>query len=222
MPMTTWHIILVPVALLIAGLMRQVFIVRKKNIRLLLADEFLSKFLDWCNSRGQDHTLYNWLLSKSETVQTMLGGGGLMHIRRPFESGYHPNVPVILNAIPEIQHEWRDDWRKGRTIETYAQMVDGCLRRFIGSTEEQLRRERTRLFNPLVLFCGGVAWLMELPLFILSETKIISTSQRAIIANGRLFSFFSGVVTLATLIATLMTIVMGWDGFVKVLGSWRK
>lgn len=220
--MATWQVILIPICLVAAGFVRQVLILRKKALRLDLATEFLNKFLDWCNGRAQDHSLYNWMLGKSETVQTMLGAGGLIHLRRPFENGYHPNCPIILNAIPEIQREWSDSWRDSQTIQTYGQMVDGCLRRFIGSTEEQLRRERARLFNPLVLFCGGVAWLMELPLFILSETKFITTSRRMIIANGRLFSLLSGVVTLATLVATIMTIVMGWDKFAAVVAGWAK
>jgi hypothetical protein len=192
--MTSWHIILIPIGLMITGLVRQLLIVRKKRLRLGLAEEFLRQFIEWFNCNGQDPSIYNWLLNKSETVQTMLGACGLVHLRRPFESGYHPNCPIILNGISEIAREWRNDWRDGQTIQTYAHMVDSSLRRFIGSTEEQYRRERTRLFNPLVLFCGGVAWLMELPLVILSETKIITASRRAIIANGRLFSLASGIV----------------------------
>jgi hypothetical protein len=221
--MSTWEIILIPVVLMVAGVIRQVLILRKKALRLDLATEFLNKFLEWCNGRAEDHSLYNWMLNKSETVQTMLGSGGLMHIRRPFESGYHPNVPVILSGIPEIQRAWHEGWRvHDQVISAYTQTIDGCLRRFIGSTEEQRRRERARLFNPLVLFCGGVAWLMELPLFILSETNIISTSRRMIIANGRLFSLLSGIGTIATLIATIMAIVMGWDRFAVVVTGWMK
>ena len=220
--MTTWQIILIPIGLMLIGLIRQVAILRKKVLRLDLATEFLNKFLEWCNGRAQDHSLYSWMLSKSEIVQTMLAGGGLMSIRRPFENGYHQNVPVILNAIPELQREWCDYLRDGRAIQTWAQMVTDCLQRFIGTTEEEHRRERSRLFNPLVLFCGGVAWLMELPLFILSETKIITTSRRMVIASGRAFSLLSGVVTLATLVATIMTIAMGWDKFAAVVAGWVK
>ncbi|MBC8217822.1 MAG: hypothetical protein H8E73_05100 [Planctomycetes bacterium] len=220
--MSTWIVILVPLGTLLVGFMRQQSILRNKMSRINLATEFLNNFLEWCNSRGQDHSLYNWLLSKSETVQTMLGTRGLIHLRKPFESGYHRNCPIILNAIPEIEREWCNEWRVGRTIQIYGQMVDGCLRRFIGSTEEQLRCERIRLFNPVVLFCGGVAWLMELPLFILSETKIITTTRRALIANGRVFSLLSGLTSLAVLTATIMTIVMGWEKFNAIVTGWIK
>ena len=225
--MTTWHIILTLIVLMVIGLIRQRHIVRKKVLRIDLATEFLSKFVEWCNGQAKDHALYNWMLNKSETAQTMLGGGGLIDVRPPCANYIVHNHAVILNEIPEIQKEFFDDLRTFNSIAhknlaTRIQMVDSCLRRFIGTTEEEHRRERTRLFNPLVLFCGGVAWLMELPLFILSETKIITTSRRAIIANGRLFSLLSGIVTLATLVATTMTIVMGWEGFVAIVTKWTK
>lgn len=219
--MTTWQIILIPVALIVLGLIRQLLILRKKTIRVNLATEFLHTFIEWCEGHARDHSLYNWILHHSETVQTMLASGGLTSLRRPFESGYHTNYPVILNAIPEIRQMFGNDlFCLRENHHTMIQLVDGCLRRFIGRTEEQHRSERTRLFNPLILFCGGVAWLMELPLFILSEANIITTSRRAIIVNARAFSLLSGVVTLVTLVATVMTIIMGWDEFVAVVTSW--
>jgi len=225
--MSTWQIILIPIGLMLIGLLRQLAILRKKVLRLDLATEFLNKFLEWCNGQAKDHSLYNWMLGKSETVQTMLAGGGLIDFRPPFANYIHHNYPVILNEVPEIQKEFYDDLRTFNSIAhqnlvARIQMVDGCLRRFIGTTEEEHRRERTRLINPLVLFCSGVAWLMELPLFILSETKIITSSRRAIIVNGRLFSLVSGLVALAALAGTIITIVTGWDRFVQIVTGWVK
>jgi hypothetical protein len=225
--MTTWQIILIPVGLMILGLIRQMLILRRKTQHLSLADEFLGKFVEWCNGEARDHSLYNWMLSKAVAIQTMLAGGGLIHYRPPFANYIHRNYPVILNEIPEIQKEFLDDLRSFNSIAAQnlnirIQMVDGCLRRFMGSTEEEHRRERGRLFNPLVLFCGGIAWLMELPLFILSETKIITTNRRAIIVNGWLFSLASGILALAALVGTIITIVTGWERFVQIATGWMK
>lgn len=225
--MTTWQIILIPLVLMVLGFVRQVLILRRKMMRLSLAGEFLRKFIEWCNGEAKDHALYNWMVSKAEAVQTMLAGGGLIDFRPPFANYIHRNYPVILNEIPEIQKEFFGDLRSfnsiaAQNLNARVQMVDGCLRRFIGTTEEEHRRERGRLFNPLVLFCGGIAWLMELPLFILSETKIITASRRAIIVNGRLFSLVSGIVALAALAGTIITIVTGWERFVQIVTGWVK
>lgn len=225
--MSTWQIILIPIGLVVVGLVRQVLILRKKHIRLGLAQEFLGRFIGWFNSKGEERESYNWMTEQSDTVQMMLGGSGVMAFSDPLRGIRANNWPIVLNALPEINHAFSDrdyGWLEpmSRRNLQLAQYVENCLRRFIGSTEEQLRRERSRLFNPLVLFCGGVAWLMELPLFILSETKIITSSRRAIIVNGRLFSLVSGLVALAALAGTIITIVTGWDRFVQIVTGWVK
>lgn len=225
--MTTWQIILIPVGLVLIGLVRQLRVVHAHATRADLAGEFLTKFVQWCAGHAKDHSLYNWLLDKSEAVQAMLGATGLMSIRRPFENGYHQNVPVILNEVPQIQSAFFGDMRNhsrfaAENLAESIRIVDCCLRRFIGSTEEQFRRERKRLLNPLSLFCGGVAWLLGLPLFILSETGIITASRRAVIVNGRLFSLLSGILALAALAGTIITIVTGWERFVAIVTGWVK
>jgi len=178
--MTTWQIIFILIGLMGIGLIRQRYVLHRKDLRLNLACEFLNNFIEWCNGQARDHTLYNWMLSKSENVQDMLGTTGRVSLRRPFENGYHLNFPIILNGIPEIQRELREDDPNNDTFCFYVQTINDCLRRFIGRTEEELSRERGRSFNPIVLFCGGVAWLMELPLLILSETKIITANRRTV------------------------------------------
>ena len=223
--MANWQIILVLVGLLIAGFVRQRFVLTNIIERLDLVDEFLNRFIEWCNGEAKDQAHYNWMVEKSNIVQDMLGRSGLIDFRPPFANYMHPNYAVILNEIPEIQKEFFDDLRTfnsiaKRNLLAHIRMVDSCLRRFIGSTEEQLKRERARLRNPLVLFCAGAACLMELLLYLLSECKIISTRRRAVIVNGKIFSVLSGLFTLATLIAAIITIVIGWDAFWKALADW--
>ena len=79
-----------------------------------------------------------------------------------------------------------------------------------------------RVLNPLVLFCGGIAWILEIPLFILSEANIISANRRAIIVNGKTFSLLSSIVTLATLAGTVIGIVKEWDQFQKTVAGWLR
>jgi len=220
--MTTWHATLIPVALVIMGLLRQSRILHEKNARLALAKDFLDRFISWYKDRGRDRSAYNWMVERSDTVQAMLGRSGVMGITDRLRGLRANNWPIVLNALPEINHAFSDrDYGSlspmSRRTQRLVQGVEHSLRRFIGSTQQQLNREKWRLFNPIVLFCGGVALVLELPLFILSEFKIISTTRRVIIANGKVFSLLSGVMTIATLVATLMTIVLGWDRFLEVL-----
>jgi len=225
--MNNWQIVLALVVLLVIGATKQFIFLRSLAKQHKLAHTFLSKFIEWCNGQGQDHPLYNWILSKSEVVQAALGNSGLMNIRRPFENGYHTNVPILLNSVPEIRNAFHNDLLSENSISQAnlafsIQSVDGCLRRHIGSQGEQLHREKLRLFNPLVWFGGGIAWLMELPLTILSEAGGISSQRRIAIISGRLFSLFSGLTALASFITAVMAIVLGWDKFVSVITQWVK
>ena len=225
--MNTWQIILALVVLLFIGGVRQLLALRYCVKQHELACEFLGKFIEWCNGRANDNALYDWILRKSEVLQLALGHSGLMNIRRPFESGYHTNVPILLNSIPEIHHAFHDEMFRGNSISQNnlafsIQSVDGCLRRFIGSQEERIRRERFRLLNPAVWFGGGIAWLMELPLAILSEAGGISSHRRMAIVSSRIFSLFSGLVALASFVATAMAIVLGWETFISIITRWAQ
>ena len=64
--MTTWQIILFPIGLIVVGLVRQIFILHKKHVRLNLVREFLKRFIEWFNNKGQDspyERLFNFLKS---------------------------------------------------------------------------------------------------------------------------------------------------------------
>jgi len=218
--LTSWHVILVSFGLVIVGLLRQVVKLHDKRRTLRLTKEFLSKFTEWRKGEGEDQSLYNWMLGKAETVQAVLGTIGLMSVRRPFENTYQHDCPVILNAIPEIERAWHDRSCDNDTVDFHVQSVDVSLRRFIGSMEEEVRRDTTRLFNPLLLLCSGVGWVLELPLLVLNESNVITGRQRAIIAAGKLFSLLQAVGTVLMLVVALMTIVIKWDEFVGIVTGW--
>jgi|GEM_PF-1639145 len=225
--MSTWYIVLALAALLAIGAVRQYLFLQSLIKRLELMKEFLNKFIEWCNGGGQDQAIYNWLLSKSEVVQIELGTTGLTHYRRPFENAYLTNVPIILNFIPEILKIFHNGMLSFSSFSQESQIfhiqaVDECLRRHIGSREELLENERKRLFNPLVWFGGGIAWLMELPLTILSEAGGISSELRGRIVRGKVFSFFSGIAAVATFFAAIVAIVIGWDKFISIISQWMK
>jgi hypothetical protein len=108
---TRFEVSLIPASLVVIGLIRQIVIERRRVLQINQATEFLGNFIQWCNGEGADHSLYNWMLSKSDTVQTMLAGHGLISFRPAFANFTHSNYPVILNAIPEIQKEFAGDLR---------------------------------------------------------------------------------------------------------------
>ncbi len=213
--MTTWQIILIPAVLLVIGLIRQIVILFKESQKIRLVEEFLEKFTQWCEGDGKDKELYNWMLDKSHTVQTTLGSFGYAEYRNSARGIQVPDYPLVLAGIPEIYQDCTNAWPDELIC-----AVDSHLRQFIGAAKEQKHREKMRVFNPPVLLCGGVAWLMELLLVILSETKIITTSRRAIIADSQVFFLLSGVGAIIAIIAGLMAIVTGCEKFATIVTGW--
>ena len=225
--MSTWYIGLGVIVMLIVGFIKQFFAIRSHIGQHELVSEFLGKFIDWCNGRGQDYSLYNWLIKKSETVQVALGQTGLMNVRKPFENRYHADMPIILNFIPEIHNEFSNDPTYRGSISQSnlsfsIQSVDGCLRRFLGTKATVIGNEQKRLWNPFVWFGGGIRWLLEIPLILLSESGGLSNRRRTAIVKGRIFSFFSGSVSLAAFVGTVMSIILGWDKCVEIVKDWLK
>lgn len=214
--MNIWYCIVVLAILIILGFIHEYLKLKQKANQLELTTVFLSKFIEWVNGNRDNFELYNWLTIKSEIVQRMLGHIGIIAFRAPFGLYTTNNYPVILNAIPEIYREGRNSLGGG-DIATYAQMVDNCLRRFIGLNQEYLDGQRKRLFNPIVLLCSGTAWILEFPIYILSECKIIGETSRLKIINGKVFSFVSGITALLTLFSIIMGIIMGWENFINAL-----
>jgi len=216
--MATLYVIVLLVALLLIGWMRQFWVLRQMGERMELANEFLGRFVSWFNGGAENHALYDWILKKSHTVQMMLGRGGLMDLRQPNEKVFHHNVPVIINAIPLVLKH-RDNEQSTQTLAGY---VDIALRHFIGSQEDKMRQEQKRLHNPLSWFFGGVSFILELPLIVLSESKLITPAQRKHFAEGHVFSLLSSIASLAAFAATVMSLVTGWGPFRSILRGWIK
>jgi len=167
------------------------------------------------------------LLEKSEIVQAALGHSGRMNYRPACERYYIVDTPIILNFIPTIQSEFQDTTRhRGSISQTnlgfMVRSVEECLRRFIGTDETRISRERRRFYNPLVWFGGGIRWILEIPLILLSESGGLSSRRRTAIVKGRIFSFFSGSVSIAAFVGTVMSIILGWDKCVEIVKDWLK
>ena len=218
--MRTWQIILVLLLFPVIGFVSKLLRMKREAKYINLVVEFLGKFISWVDGEGKDYQLYNWLIAKSDFVQTIIGRFGLIHFRAPFNSYTVKNYPVILNAIPEIQKQFNETYHTGLSF--YITTVDGCLRRYLGSQEELNKDDINNLLNPVKLFCGGVAWILELPIYFLTECKIISSSLSLSIINGKIFCIFSGLATLVTIITGIMAMVMGWNNFISVVSSFMK
>ena len=215
--MTLWITVILMIILMAFGAFRQILRYRREKQQLILATDYLGTFLTFCNGGGSDAEAYCWLVEQSELLQGILGRIGLMDFRRPFESGYQHNRPVILNFLPDVRAAFQGDIIAQRSFDSTFNAIDGCLRRYIGVQKEKIHREQQRLFNPAVWFGGGIAAILEFVLSIVAEAAGLPLQRRHDIVTGRVFSALSGAVSLITFLSAIITILVSWKEFLAVI-----
>lgn len=213
--MSVWLWILFLVTIVLIGLIRCVLDVRRLIKDKLFAESFLIKFCEWTNSRGESFERYNWMLAHSEKMQAKLGGTGILAVyRAPYNAFVANNFAIILNLLPELNRAFRTN-RIDEATHVQGEMVDGCLRRYIGSLDNKWNDMARRIFNPIAWFFAGTGTLLRLPLMVLNESKIISNSRSEELADSRIFAFINFFVTLATFISSIIAIVKDWNVLIK-------
>jgi len=198
--MNTWHTAIVLTGLLVVGLARQLFLLRKKQGQIYLAKQFLKILTLWYNGNGEDHDAYNVLLSQLDSMQRMMHN---------VDSGYAHS----LAGITGMRREFADRWCDRQSITNRFLTAEASIRRFIGSSETYLCEQRRRLCNPILLLISGIRATLETPLMILSETNVISGNSRNSIINSKPFSFLHSVTVLVTLLQAIRSVVNEWGWF---------
>jgi len=216
-----WYVLSGIAVLLILGFLRHLLRLRETRAQIGRANVFLSDFIEWCDGQVASDAVYSRVLGQADVVQRMLGPIGRSTFRRPYETTYHQNYPIIINAVTEIRRGVGEE-HKYKFLAGLQQMAEDSVVRFIGIKEDEMEKQKRRRWHPLVLFCGGIAWCLELPLFILSETNVISADSRTIIVNGKAFSVLAAAGTCLAMFAATITIVTGWERFFKILAAWIK
>jgi hypothetical protein len=209
------------VGLLILGLIRilkDYFLFQEK---IQSVTEFLNKFEDYLESQGNDFNSYSWLMKKSPKVQSDMGGYGIAaQFRTPYAHHYtHVNYPLILNIIPEIRKELsqHSSLQNIAALREYEAIIHESIWHYTGVLNEYLDQHKKRLKNPAIWFTEGISWLLLLPISILSWVGLFGETLVRKIARNQLFKILAGLVTLLGAVSTIMTIVIGWDAFMKTL-----
>jgi hypothetical protein len=133
------------------------------------------------------------------------------------------NYQLLLNELPDIRRQFSNgNYRVfgGELLLGQIHSVKDCLHRYIGFAEGVRDREKKRRWNPIVWLASGVGWVLAIPVSLLKETGLLSAARTSSIVNSKLFSLAKFLVGAAGLFSTVMSIAMGWDGFVALLAGW--
>jgi uncharacterized membrane protein len=206
--------------LLIIGFVRIFHEVTRIAQKINSANKFLDKFRKYMSSQGTDYQIYAWLIQKSPKIQLEMGEFGYVaSFRPPYANYIINNYQIILNIIPEIRKEIEDDSfsRNVRVINEYGALIQESLLRHLGSLSDNLEAEKKRLKNPIIWLTEGISWVLLFPISVLHWVGVIGETIVIKIAHNPLFKIIAGVITILGALSTIMTIIVGWDSFLKTV-----
>lgn len=179
--------------------------------KIKFADDFLDHFRKYYTNGGRDMDTYQWLVFRSNKMQSQLGVIGIYaQYRPPFANYIVSNYPIILNTLPALRDSFS---RPSRLTYDYAMAIEECVIRYLGVVDEWAQTAQQRVKNPLVWFREGIQTVLGVPFYILSSFGIMSTVTLSRISNNKLFKVVGALVGLLAFISSIIGIVTGWDAF---------
>lgn len=211
------YFILIVIALIIIGFVANVLKIRKcsddYNFLVEYRDKF-SKFVsDLLNKNKYSNKDYEWLMSNSDKIQGILGSVGI--ISYSDRRGYYSNYQIVINFMNEILSLVS----KG-LIEIESDKITWCHNAFLrkmGIYDDYIKKEIKRTFNPLYDLTSGIKVILGVPLDILYSIGLIPSTKLTQIKENILFKITSGVISLLTFLSTIMSIILGWNDFIKLI-----
>ncbi len=176
------------------------------------AVEYLDHYRGFVSQKKFNTDLYEWLTLRVSKIQRLMGGFGRMSYRPPFARYVINNYEVIMNTLPDI--------KSGMAHEIMIDAVQECLVRYIGHMDEKLEESRQTLVNPFMWFREGFQFIVLTPILIVYWMGIIGSSTVKSIEGNVLFQLITAVVGLISLIASIVTIIAGWDYVRPIIDQW--
>ena len=176
--------------------------------------DYLKKYIE---SGGDDNSSYTWLTSKSSKIQNQMGVFGLVDYKPAGANYIHKNHQLIVNGLPELRQYYADRYIFQRLANEMAASLQEALIRYSGHLEDKLEAAKSNLLNPIIAFREGVRSILAFPLNLLGWFGIVSMSTIYSVTTSIVFKLFSGLAAILAFVGTVMTIVVGWNDFVKIL-----
>lgn len=214
-----FYIILIIIALIIIGLVKQILLMRKTTKDLEELNEYskiFAKFVDAIDkNKGFDNNSYNWLVSKSDRIQNMLGGLGIIDYQ--YMGIYYKNIAVLLNYLGDIPSIKTSIFSDEQLLNFQSQSCQNAFIRFDGILNGFLEDYKKKLFNPFSCLARGIRTVISLPFKILNSIGLISNDSVEKISNGFIIKILGGILSLITIISAIVSIVVGWEEFIKII-----
>ncbi len=192
--------------------------VREGDRKLTFSEEFRSLFLDYVNSRGEDHGSYHKMMLQSNRMQAEMGPFGIWHHFRdpPLE---YKNFGIIVNGLPRIRRYFeKDDFL--RNSGEIVHMFDDALVRFLGVLEDDLNESKKSLRNPFTCFRCGAEQIVLLPLLFFAAFGVIGRKTIASVRAAWVFKFLTAALALLGFTASVIALIVDGGEALGIVRWW--
>lgn len=187
---------------------------RQKFIHLITPYLQRRQFSAFEQSQQQlDGQLYHWLVAHMDKTQRLLGFYGRAHYTALLGRFQVANYEYIINTINQIA--------TGDAEPVDLSMCDNMMVRYIGAMNRIIEDEERSIKNPIIWLQHGIQFYIGLPILLLNWFGIISEASFEKIVSSKFFQVLAGIAGLAGFLASLVTILQGWQAIKDLLNNLR-
>jgi hypothetical protein len=215
MRLTRWHILLGIAGVCALGFVYLILTRRTIRQQTRNAESFLAQLQAFIRSHGQDTDAYSWLLRRSHGLQVEMGALGVLGFKAPHANYIVHNWPVVVNSLTEMRL-WSDQGYRAsgaprQQFYDYGATLQEAILRFAGTLEDRIGELTRSLRNPLIWFRNGITLILLAPFMVLRSLGVSGIPEATALSGKSVFKMLAAVATLATIAASAVTIIDGWD-----------
>ncbi|MBV1708533.1 MAG: hypothetical protein KMY54_01625 [Erysipelothrix sp.] len=211
------YIITMIVGFIIIGFVKRLLLINKTKVDIYEINEYLSKFNKFVTNiyskNSFDNNEYNWLVFKSDKVQNMLGGLGIIDYE--YMGIYYKNMAILLNYLGDIPSVKNSMFSNSQHLIFQSQACQNAFIRYNGIFNGLLEDHKKMLLNPFACLSMGIRVIISLPFNILNSIGLISNDSVVRISNGFVINKLGSILSLIAILAGIITIVVEWETFIE-------
>ncbi|PHC41310.1 hypothetical protein COF09_16485 [Bacillus toyonensis] len=221
--------IIILLLLLLIGFIQKMSSLQSIRNKLHFLVTYNNNYVDYLNDYfHQPHEdaadeLFSYLVRHSQKAQKSLGNIGYVGHRPAFENYIMNNYPVIVNIIPSLRsNRVTDPISSSLTqnkIDDEFLHVNHLLQMGIGSYEEKEDKIKKEIRNPFILLKAGVQFIVTLPISLMYWTGLIKYSTLNRISNYFIIKLLNFLIILIGFFSAIVTLVTGWEPFMKIINQ---
>ena len=170
-----------------------------------------------------EDTMRDKFLEDVDAFQIELGQDGVVDYYDPVLGMKVDKYQIFVNFDQEIQMTCGVLCDNTAQMEQFRQIVETCnaaINRHIGNLKRTRKECVRNLLNPIRCFSKGIRLILSIPIIMLQWLGIISADKRRKAESSTVMTIMSALVSVVGFVASIITIVLGWNEFVSILRSW--